>query len=65
MIWDSGNPSAEEYVRSCLIFKRQDFHVKKEKLEAYFNCFDYIHTGYAALSQVTQILLNGLCNKSY
>ena len=60
MIWDSANPLAEEYVRVCNLIKRA---VWGGWLNAYYNCYDYIHTGYVVLAQTTQILLNDICNE--
>ncbi|KAK4010374.1 hypothetical protein OUZ56_019520 [Daphnia magna] len=67
-IWDSSNPLVEEYTRDCTILKRDekakigDPSVPMDYASAYFNCDDYIHTGYAALSQATQLLFNDICN---
>ena len=64
IIWDSGNPLAEEYIRACQMLGREDFHLgSKTRMDDYFNCFDYIHVGYVALSHTTQIVLNAICNK--
>jgi hypothetical protein len=30
---------------------------------AYINCKDYIHAGFVALQQMTQLLYNDLCNQ--
>ena len=62
VIWDSANPLAEEYVRACELLRRHDVHLGREWFEAYYNCVDFIHTGYSALSQTTQILLNDICH---
>lgn len=71
-IWDSSNPLAEEYVRSCLVFPEREenhsFYIRKDKPFApisskpYISCLDFIHTGSVALAQATQILYNGICN---
>ena len=63
-LWDSSDPLANEYARGCAIIKRYE-HLSfnnKEYATAYANCNDYIHTGYSALSQATQLLYNDLCN---
>jgi hypothetical protein len=63
-LWDSSDPFANEYVRGCAILKRYE-HLSFNNNEyaiAYANCNDYIHTGYSALSQATQLLYNELCN---
>ena len=57
-IWDSSNPLAEEYIRSCKLAKRKDVN----KFTSYTNCGDYIHTGFVALSSATQLLMNDICN---
>lgn len=54
-VWDSGSPLVEEYIRSCLIQKRQDAFYK-----SYFDCTDYIHPGLSAMTDITQILYNYL-----
>jgi hypothetical protein len=64
-LWDSSDPLADEYVRSCAILKRYEHssdESNKEYATAYANCNDYVHTGYSALSQATQLLFNDLCN---
>ncbi len=63
-LWDSSDPLADEYVRSCAILKRYEHSSDntKEYATAYANCNDYVHTGYSALSQATQLLFNDLCN---
>ncbi|XP_046452622.1 N-acetylneuraminate 9-O-acetyltransferase-like [Daphnia pulex] len=71
-IWDSSNTLAEEYVRGCVIFpeRESEFFFSKTKFvpfepintKPYINCQDFIHIGYAALSQATQIFYNDLCN---
>jgi hypothetical protein len=60
-LWDSSDPLADEYVRSCAILKRYEHSSDntKEYATAYANCNDYVHT---ALSQATQLLFNDLCN---
>ena len=65
MIWDSANPLAEEYIRACNLLKRKEVHPRRVWLDAteFYSCFDSIHTGYVALSQATQIIWNGICNK--
>lgn len=70
-IWDSSNPLAEEYIRSCVIFPERDqhhiFYLESEKpfnpivSKPYVSCLDFIHTGSVALAQATQILYNGIC----
>lgn len=66
VFWDSGDPLALEYVRACNEIKRHDVHPSRmDWLLAYYNCNDYIHTGYALLAQTTQILLNAICNNYY
>ncbi len=70
-IWDSSNPLAEEYVRSCQMNAEREypnpFFIKNGKdpfinCKPYINCLDYIHTGYVALSQATQLFYNDICN---
>jgi hypothetical protein len=63
-LWDSSDPLADEYVRACAILKRYEHSSNntKEYVTAYANCNDYVHTGYSALSQATQLLFNDLCN---
>jgi hypothetical protein len=60
-IWDSGNPLVEEYIRSCFILERDEPHSSRTYDSFYFNCNDFIHTGYSALSQATQIIFNYIC----
>ena len=63
-VWDSGNVFVEDYVRSCKIINRHDIHLRRDWLDAYYSCFDYIHTGYVALSLTTKILFyNEICDK--
>jgi hypothetical protein len=63
VFWDSGDALALDYIRACNEIKRHDIHPSRmDWLLAYYNCNDYIHTGYALLSQTTQILLNAICN---
>ena len=57
-IWDSSNPLAEEYVRSYTFVQRR---VSGDYAISYANCKDYIHTGYAALSEGTPLLFNDVC----
>ena len=58
-IWDSANPLVEDYVRSCLFdVKRSTSH----RFKSWAECLDYIHTGYSALSQAMQLILNDVCN---
>ena len=67
IIWDSGNPIVEEYIRGCSLLNRwrsriDEYWGMSRPYDGYFICNDYIHPGYVALSQLTQILLNCLCN---
>lgn len=73
-IWDSSNPLAEEYVRSCVIFAERELRNSafiKSGPDQYINtkpfknCQDYIHTGYVALSEATQLFYNDICNLRY
>jgi hypothetical protein len=69
-IWDSSNPLAEEYVRGCATIKRDEkFTVDGRpylfKDIAYADCNDYIHTGFLALSQATQLLFNNICQTGW
>ena len=60
-IWDSANPLAEDYIRSCFatdLVRGGDYMFK-----SWIDCIDYIHMGYAALSQATHLLLNYICQK--
>ncbi|XP_046640977.1 N-acetylneuraminate 9-O-acetyltransferase-like isoform X2 [Daphnia pulicaria] len=68
-IWDSGNRLVEEYIRSCDQFKRYERQKITRALlkmkfcsSAYRNCQDSVHTGYSALSQITQLLFNDICS---
>lgn len=69
VIWDRGNRLAEEYVRSCNQLRRYEIHPGRQWIDknsrAYYNCIDFIHTGYVALSQTIQIILNEICMKHY
>ena len=56
LIWDSGVELASEYTRGCAISKR----VQENK---HHRCDDFVHIGYVAIDQTTQILLNFLCNR--
>ena len=56
LIWDSGVELATEYTRGCAILKR----AQENK---HHRCADFIHIGYVAIDQTTQILLNFLCNR--
>ena len=62
-IWDSGDPIAEEYIRSCSIHTRNLFHLKTPH-QSYLACLDYAHLGYVATRESTQLLLNELCNRA-
>ena len=65
VFWDSGDSLALEYIRACNELKRHDVHPSRMNwLLAYYNCNDYIHTGYALLSQTTQILFNAVCTSA-
>jgi hypothetical protein len=72
-IWDSGNPLVEEYVRSCVIYRRYEVRKTSSKTSpglltlkyysgAYRNCMDHVHVGYSVLSQITQLLYNDICS---
>lgn len=66
-IWDSSNPLGEEYIRSCAVLKRDEIvHVDSRpylfKDSAFADCNDFIHTGYSALSEATNLLYNDICN---
>ncbi len=65
-IWDSGDPIAEECIRSCSINRRQvsGNWSAKNILNPYLFCLDHAHLGYAATRQNTQLLLNELCNRA-
>ncbi|XP_045031739.1 uncharacterized protein LOC116928160 isoform X2 [Daphnia magna] len=60
-VWDSGDAIAEEAVRACKLHHRYE-RVKDFMSVAYINCKDYIHAGYVALQQMTQLLYNDVCN---
>ncbi|XP_057380106.1 uncharacterized protein LOC130702455 [Daphnia carinata] len=67
-VWDSSNALVEEYIRSCTIIKRDEkekkiYPIGPHHAYAYFSCLDCVHTGYAALSQATQLLFNDICNR--
>lgn len=59
ILWESGNYLVEEYLRSCVLQERADL---KYFGNAYFNCLDYVHPGYSALSHAIQSVLIELCN---
>lgn len=73
-VWDSSNPLAEEYIRGCIAFPERvirkivNAQVLEQEVNEFFNieqfidCQDFIHTGYVALSQATQLLYNDICN---
>jgi len=65
-MWDSGNPPAEEYRRSCYFLQQGELGRKPLTdvmyHNSYFNCHDVIHPGYVALNHAMQILLNHICN---
>ncbi|XP_057369406.1 uncharacterized protein LOC130690407 [Daphnia carinata] len=66
-IWDSSDPLAEEYVRSCVVLERDEvFYAGHRpylsKDTAFADCNDFIHTGYSALSEATNLLYNDICN---
>jgi hypothetical protein len=60
-IWDSSNPLAEEYVRVCAFSQRVQY-AYRDSSDSFYNCKDFSHTGYSALSQATQLLFNDICN---
>ena len=67
IIWDSCSPIVEEYIRGCSLLSRRKTRIQENwagprPYDGYFNCYDYIHPGYVAVSQMTQILLNDICN---
>ncbi|KZS12572.1 Uncharacterized protein APZ42_022703 [Daphnia magna] len=66
-IWDSSNPLAEEYVRSCTLIRRghSKFALSEDPDHSFIDCEDYIHTGYSALSLATQLLFNDICNAHF
>ena len=57
LIWDSLGFLADAYLSSC--FLRDNYRADGRW---FYNCGDYIHTGFVALRHGTQILLNSLCN---
>ena len=61
-MWDSSDAIAEEAVRACKLHHRFE-RVQDFMSVAYINCKDYIHAGYVALQQMTQLLYNDLCNQ--
>ena len=62
VFWDSGDQLSVDYIRACNQLQRHDLHQHRmDWLFAYYNCGDYVHTGYVILSQTTQVLLNGIC----
>ncbi|XP_045031977.1 N-acetylneuraminate 9-O-acetyltransferase-like [Daphnia magna] len=68
-MYDSSNLWAVEYSRSCFVFQREGkFNATSIKSyiisnNIYVSCKDFVHTGYSALSQATQLLLNDICNE--
>lgn len=56
LVWDSFDPVAEEYIRSCALtgYKRSD-------PEGFFRCEDFLHTGFNALSFASQVIINYVC----
>jgi len=56
LIWTSANDLAEEYLRGCKINFRSDS-------SWYRRCDDFVHTGFVAVYNASQILLNHLCNR--
>ena len=56
--WDSSNRVVEEYVRSCSVAER----TASQWIDTWMDCTDYIHPGYSAMTQTTQILINDMCN---
>ncbi len=67
-IWESSNALAEEYVRGCLLLKRDSsgFILFSQpsvvNSKPFINCRDFVHTGTVAITQATQILFNDICN---
>ncbi len=59
ILWESGNHLVEEYLRSCVLQQRADL---KYFGNAYFNCLDYVHPGYSALSLVLQFFFIEIYN---
>ena len=58
-VWDSAEPLVEEYVRGCYGHRRT---VADHHLNTWIECDDYIHVGHSVLSQMSQLLVNDLCN---
>ena len=54
--WRSTAPISWEYIRGCEMIDRE--HARR-----YHYCPDFVHIGYVAVDNTTQILLNYLCNK--
>jgi hypothetical protein len=69
IIWDSSNSLSEEYVRGCLLYKRDSsgfiLYSKPSVVtnKPFLNCKDFVHTGSVVLNQATQILFNNICNR--
>jgi hypothetical protein len=65
-VWDSSNAMAEEYVRGCAVFWRDQsldsFLPVVEYANSFINCNDNVHTGNSALSQAMQLFYNDMCN---
>jgi hypothetical protein len=67
LIWDSSDDLVEEYIRGCAYLNRKEKklfgeHMLIDYAFSYFNCGDYIHPGYSALSEATYLLFSDLCN---
>jgi hypothetical protein len=58
-LWNSGSPLVEEYIRSCIVLERADnWKSSKNFGLSYFNCLDYVHPGYVAVSEILQLFLS-------
>ena len=56
-VFDFFGSLADEYIRSCKV------NPERGDNTWFYNCDDYIHTGFLVVHYSTQILLNRLCNQ--
>jgi hypothetical protein len=57
VVWDADSQLATQYIRSCALNNRDD-------ILFYWNCPDYIHTGYVALDRRSHLLFDLMCTNA-
>ncbi len=61
-VWDSLDLIMASYKQSC----GRNFRENPQfPLQKFNGCGDYLHPGYVALNEATQLLLNNICNRDF